>query len=337
MTWIGCEGVSQSGRARTPLFLSGAITPYLSALAWPGRLAFFVDAPPIDNQAMQADRLTTRPRYARVLSIAGSDSGGGAGIQADLKTFSALGCFGMTAITALTAQNTVGVSGIHAVPPQFLKAQLCAVLDDIGVDAVKIGMLHAPEIVRVVAWAIDHYRIAHVVLDPVMVATSGDRLIEEATVDVLRRELFPRASVITPNLDEAALLLGRPLASQADLDQAASDLLAQGARAVLLKGGHLPGNQVVDVLATAAQPWLRLSSPRIPSLNVHGTGCTLSSAIASYLARGLELPQAVERGRDFVLQAIRCGADVQTGRGHGPLCHGHAPVPMVTTPTPAAS
>jgi hydroxymethylpyrimidine/phosphomethylpyrimidine kinase len=303
MTWIGCEGVSQSGRARTPLFLSDAITPYLSALARPGRLAFFVDAPPIDNQPMQADRLTTRPRYARVLSIAGSDSGGGAGIQADLKTFSALGCFGMTAITALTAQNTVGVSGIHAVPPQFLKAQLCAVLDDIGVDAVKIG----------------------------------DRLIEEATVDVLRRELFPRASVITPNLDEAALLLGRPLASQADLDQAASDLLAQGARAVLLKGGHLPGNQVVDVLATAAQPWLRLSSPRIPSLNVHGTGCTLSSAIASYLARGLELPQAVERGRDFVLQAIRCGADVQTGRGHGPLCHGHAPVPMVTTSTPAAS
>jgi hydroxymethylpyrimidine/phosphomethylpyrimidine kinase len=274
-------------------------------------------------------------RYARVLSIAGSDSGGGAGIQADLKTFSALGCYGMTAITALTAQNTVGVAGIHAVPPAFLKAQLCAVLDDIGVDAIKIGMLHAPEIVEVVAWAIDHYRIAHVVLDPVMVATSGDRLIEEATVDVLRRELFPRASVITPNLDEAALLLGRPLRGESDLDQAAADLLAQGARAVLLKGGHLPGDQVVDLLATPAQPWLRLRTARIASRNVHGTGCTLSSAIAAYLARGLALAQAVERARAYILVAIRSGAEVQTGRGHGPLCHGHAPVPMVTTPTAA--
>lgn len=284
---------------------------------------------------MQAPTLTAPVRYARVLSIAGSDSGGGAGIQADLKTFSALGCYGMTAITALTAQNTVGVAGIHAVPPAFLKAQLSAVLDDIGVDAIKIGMLHAPEIVEVVAWAIDHYRVAHVVLDPVMVATSGDRLIEEATVDVLRRELFPRASVITPNLDEAALLLGRPLRGESDLDQAAADLLAQGAQAVLLKGGHLPGDQVVDLLATPAQPWLRLRSARIASRNVHGTGCTLSSAIAAYLARGLALPQAVERARAYILEAIRNGAEVQTGRGHGPLCHGHAPVPMVTTPTAA--
>lgn len=290
---------------------------------------------PADNRSMQDPSATAPSRYARVLSIAGSDSGGGAGIQADLKTFSALGCYGMTAITALTAQNTVGVAGIHAVPPAFLKAQLCAVLDDIGADAIKIGMLHAPEIVEVVAWAIDHYRIAHVVLDPVMVATSGDRLIEEATVDVLRRELFPRASVITPNLDEAALLLSRPLRGESDLDQAAADLLAQGARAVLLKGGHLPGNEVVDLLATSAQPWLRLRSVRIASRNVHGTGCTLSSAIAAYLARGLALPQAVERARAYILEAIRCGAEVQTGRGHGPLCHGHAPVPMVTTPTAA--
>jgi hydroxymethylpyrimidine/phosphomethylpyrimidine kinase len=286
---------------------------------------------------MQAAPPTHRPRYARVLSIAGSDSGGGAGIQADLKTFSALGCYGMTAITALTAQNTVGVSGIHAVPAAFLQAQLRAVLDDIGADAIKIGMLHAPEIVEVVAWAIDHYRIDHVVLDPVMVATSGDRLIEEATVDVLRRELFPRASLITPNLDEAALLLGRPLRGESDLEQAAVDLLAQGARAVLLKGGHLPGDQVVDLLAIPAQPWLRLRSARIASRNVHGTGCTLSSAIASYLARGLALPQAVERARGYILEAIRCGAEVQTGQGHGPLCHGHAPLPMVIGATAAAS
>lgn len=277
---------------------------------------------------IERDILPTH-RYARVLSIAGSDSGGGAGIQADLKTFSALGCYGMTAITALTAQNTLGVSGIHAVPPEFLKRQLQAVLEDIGADAVKIGMLHAPEIVRVVAWAIDHYGLKNVVLDPVMVATSGDRLIEEATVQVLREELFPRATLITPNLDEAALLLGRPLTDVDALEAAASDLLAQGARAVLLKGGHLPGEAVVDVLAQRGEPWLHLRSERIHSANVHGTGCTLSSATAAYLARGFALRDAVQQARSYILDAIGAGATVQTGRGHGPLCHGHAPQAMV--------
>ncbi len=271
-------------------------------------------------------------RPVRVLSIAGSDSGGGAGIQADLKTFAALGCYGMTAVTALTAQNTLGVRGIHAVPPDFLKAQLCAVLDDIGVDAVKIGMLHAPEIVKVVAWAIDHYGLKQVVLDPVMVATSGDRLIEEATVQVLREELFPRATVITPNLDEAALLLGRPINGLQDLQAAAADLLAQGARAVLLKGGHLPGDQVADVLAQPDEPWLHLRSQRIPSGNVHGTGCTLSSAVASFLAQGQPLARAVESARAYILEAIREGATMRTGQGSGPLCHGHAPVAMLRVP-----
>jgi hydroxymethylpyrimidine/phosphomethylpyrimidine kinase len=271
-------------------------------------------------------------RYARVLSIAGSDSGGGAGIQADLKTFSALGCFGMTAITALTAQNTQGVRGIHAVPPEFLKSQLQAVLDDIGVDAVKIGMLHAPEIVRVVAWAIDHYQLRNVVLDPVMVATSGDRLIEETTVQVLREELFPRASLITPNLDEAALLLGRPLRAVEDLEAAAEELQGQGARAVLLKGGHLPGEAVTDVLAERGEPHMHLRSERIPSRNVHGTGCTLSSAIAAHLAQGWPLRTAVQQSRGYILEAIRSGAQVQTGQGHGPLCHGHAPQPMARVP-----
>lgn len=271
-------------------------------------------------------------RYARVLTIAGSDSGGGAGIQADLKTFSALGCYGMTAITALTAQNTLGVSGIHAVPAEFLKAQLQAVLDDIGVDAVKIGMLHAPEIVRVVAWAIDHYDLKHVVLDPVMVATSGDRLIEEATVQVLRQELFPRATVITPNLDEASLLLGRPLSDEAALQAAALDLLAQGAQAVLLKGGHLPGEAVTDLLMQPGQPPLRLHSQRIQSRNVHGTGCTLSSAIACFLAQGWTLRDAVGQARRYIIDAIRAGAPVRTGQGHGPLCHGHAPLAMVKLP-----
>jgi hydroxymethylpyrimidine/phosphomethylpyrimidine kinase len=281
-----------------------------------------------DNRPMTSVAAATPAshRYARVLSIAGSDSGGGAGIQADLKTFAALGCYGMTAITALTAQNTMGVTGIHGVPPEFLKAQLSAVIEDIGVDAVKIGMLHAPEIVRVVAWAIDTYRIERVVLDPVMVATSGDRLIAEETVSVLVHELFPRATVVTPNLDEAALLLGRPIDGIDALDAAAADLLALGAPAALLKGGHLPGPEVVDLLARPGQPLLRLAANRIDSHNVHGTGCTLSSAIAAHLAIGLPLTEAVEGARAYVLKAIAAGASVRTGRGHGPLNHGHAPV-----------
>jgi hydroxymethylpyrimidine/phosphomethylpyrimidine kinase len=273
--------------------------------------------------------MTNEPqRYIRVLSIAGSDSGGGAGIQADLKTFAALGCYGMTAITALTAQNTLGVSGIHGVPPEMLKAQLSAVLDDIGVDAVKIGMLHAPEIVRTVAWALKHYKVERVVLDPVMVATSGDRLIAPDTVQVLVDELFPLATVVTPNLDEAALLLGRPITAASELEAAARDLLAMGATAVLLKGGHLPGNEVADLLVTNAGASQRLASPRIASRNTHGTGCTLSSAIAAYLALGHPLDQAVAQARSYILQAIASGADVYTGAGHGPLNHGHAPIPL---------
>ena len=276
---------------------------------------------------MQASSTSLTQRYVRVLTIAGSDSGGGAGIQADLKTFAALGCYGMTAITALTAQNTQGVQAIHAVPPEFLKAQLASVLGDIGVDAVKIGMLHTPEVVRTVAWAIDHYKLQRVVLDPVMVATSGDRLIAEETVDVLVRELFPRASVVTPNLDEAALLIGRPIEGAQALEDAGRSLLALGARAALVKGGHLSGDEVVDLLVQPDAPSLRLASQRIPSRNVHGTGCTLSSAIAAHLAQGLPLTEAVQRARAYILRAIAEGAQVQTGHGHGPLNHGHAPVP----------
>ena len=266
--------------------------------------------------------------YPRVLSIAGSDSGGGAGIQADLKTFAALGCYGMTAITALTAQNTVGVQAIHAAPASFLKAQLQSVLDDIGVDAVKIGMLHSPELVEVVAWAIDEYKLKQVVLDPVMVATSGDRLIAEETVEVLVKQLFPRALLVTPNLDEAALLLGRPLQNTESLQPAAQALIDLGAQAVLLKGGHLPGETVVDVLQQGGQHALTHAAPRIHSRNVHGTGCSLSSAIAANLALGASLDQAVAKARSFIHQAILQGAHVKTGQGHGPLNHGHAPQVM---------
>ena len=278
------------------------------------------------NDTASTSLTTPTTRYARVLSIAGSDSGGGAGIQADLKTFAALGCYGMTAITALTAQNTVGVQGIHPVPAAFLKAQLQSVIEDIGVDAVKIGMLHAPEIVEVVSWAIDHYQLKNVVLDPVMVATSGDRLIASDTVQVLVRELFPRAALITPNLDEAALLLQQPITDAQELDAAAQALLAMGAQAVLLKGGHLPGDALVDVLLQPGQPLLRMGSARIPSRNVHGTGCTLSSAIAAHLALGQGLADAVQAARQFIRAAISEGAAVKTGQGHGPLNHGHAPL-----------
>ena len=273
--------------------------------------------------------LTASPagsRYARVLSIAGSDSGGGAGIQADLKTCAALGCYGMTAITALTAQNTRGVRSIHAVPAAMLRDQIAAVVEDIGVDAVKIGMLHAPEIVQVVADALREYRLQQVVLDPVMVATSGDRLIAEETVSVLVQALFPLATVVTPNLDEAALLIGRSLRSSEDLEAAAQELLALGAPSVLLKGGHLPGDKVEDLLVERGGASQRWSAARIPSRNVHGTGCTLSSAIACYLALGEPLAEAIAKARQYILGAIAAGAAVRTGHGHGPLNHGHAPL-----------
>lgn len=282
-----------------------------------------MNASPVTNPAPS--------HYPRVLTIAGSDSGGGAGIQADLKTFAALGCFGMSAVTALTAQNTLGVRAIHGVPADFLKEQIAAVVEDIGVDAVKIGMLHAPEIVRAVAWAIDTYRLERVVLDPVMVATSGDALIENSTVAVLVEELFPRATVVTPNLDEAALLLGRPVREVDELDAACAGLLAKGAKAVLLKGGHLGGDMLTDVLAIAGEPaayWQRLSGSRIASRNVHGTGCTLSSAIAAHLALGYTLEEAVQAGHGYIRGAIEAGAAVVTGQGHGPLNHGYAPLPM---------
>lgn len=267
--------------------------------------------------------------YVRVLTIAGSDSGGGAGVQADLKTFAALGCYGMSAITALTAQNTQGVSAIHAPPAEFLVAQIDAVLGDIGAHAVKIGMLHAPEIVRVVADAIDRHAMRQVVLDPVMVSATGAPLIEPAAVQAVVTALFPRASIVTPNLDEAALLLGRRITTLAELEPAAQALLELGAHAVLLKGGHLPGDEVLDVLAMRGQAPILMRDTRIATRNLHGAGCTLSSAIAAHLALGLALPQAARAGRRYVREALAAGAAVQTGHGVGPLNHGFAPRPLV--------
>jgi hydroxymethylpyrimidine/phosphomethylpyrimidine kinase len=238
----------------------------------------------------------------------------------------------MTALTALTAQNTQGVRAIHAVPLDMLHAQIDAVVEDIGVDAAKIGMLHSAATVQAVANAIDRHRLERVVLDPVMVATSGATLIDREAIDVLVTQMFPRAALVTPNLDEAALLVARPLATEDDMYAAARELLARGARAVLLKGGHLAGDTVSDLLLARDDEPLWLRGPRIPSANTHGTGCTLSSAIAAHLARGATLEDAVRRARDYVRGALQAGAPVRTGAGSGPLNHAWQPQAMQTVP-----
>ncbi|MEJ5358093.1 MAG: bifunctional hydroxymethylpyrimidine kinase/phosphomethylpyrimidine kinase [Desulfobacterales bacterium] len=262
--------------------------------------------------------------YRRVLTIAGSDSGGGAGIQADLKTIAALGCYGASAITALTAQNTTGVRAIHPVPAEFTTAQIDAVLEDIGADAVKIGMLYSSELIRAVAQALRRWGARNVVLDPVMVAQSGDRLLREEAVAALKDELIPLADVITPNLPEAEVLLGGPVRDREAMAAAAFALGRLGSRAVLLKGGHLEGPESADLLYLgAAKRTVVFSSPRIPTANTHGTGCTLSSAIAAGLAKGRDIEQAVREAKGYLDQALRAGAGYTLGRGHGPVHHFH--------------
>jgi hydroxymethylpyrimidine/phosphomethylpyrimidine kinase len=228
----------------------------------------------------------------------------------------------------LTAQNTTGVRAIHAIPPQMLRDQIDAVIEDIGVDAVKIGMLHAPEIVQVVADAIDRHQLRQVILDPVMIATSGAVLIENEAVKALVQQLFPRVQLITPNLDEAGFLVGYTLKNEADMESAADQLLGVGARAVLIKGGHLSGDTVADLFVNSqGQKWW-LRAPRIHSPNTHGTGCTLSSAIAAHLALGDPIEQAIKKSHAYIRQALQAGAHVRTGSGSGPLNHFSAPVPM---------
>lgn len=271
------------------------------------------------------DKREERPAprtYRRVLTIAGSDSGGGAGIQADLKTFAALGCYGMSAITALTAQNTRGVSAIHPVPPDFAAAQIAAVLEDIGADAVKIGMLFSAELIHAVAGALTRFRVGRIVLDPVMVAQSGDRLLKDDAVGAVIAALMPLADVVTPNIPEAEVLLGRSLREPDELRTAARDLARHGSRSVLIKGGHFEGRESVDLLHLAAEDrFVELAAERIVSPNTHGTGCTLSSAIAAHLARGHGIEEAVRRAKEYITRAIAAGAGYAIGRGHGPVHH----------------
>jgi hydroxymethylpyrimidine/phosphomethylpyrimidine kinase len=257
------------------------------------------------------------------VTIAGSDSGGGAGIQADLKTFSALGVYGASVVTALTAQNTRGVTAIHDVPPQFIAAQIDAVFSDLDVRAVKIGMLSQPAVIEAVAAGLDRWKAKNIVLDPVMVATSGDRLLNPDAIDVLKRVLIPRALVITPNLPEAAALLDEPLARNEDEMLAqAGRLRDRGAQAVLIKGGHGEGADSVDMLVLASS-FTRLATPRVDTKNTHGTGCTLSSAIAAGLAKGLDLVAAAREAKVYVSEAIAASRRLAIGSGHGPVHHFH--------------
>ena len=257
------------------------------------------------------------------LTIAGSDSSGGAGIQADLKTFAALGVYGASAITALTAQNTAGVTAVHAVPPEFVTAQIDAVFGDLAIGAVKIGMVAERAIIEAIAAALKRWLPRMIVLDPVMVASSGDRLIATDAVEALRNNLFPLATIVTPNLPEAAVLLGEPMASSAAAIEAQGRrLLAFGCQAVLIKGGHGPGSESIDYLIDGSSN-LALAAPRLATKNTHGTGCSLSAAIAADLAKGESLVSAVRNAKTFVSAAI-AGADrFSVGHGHGPIHHFH--------------
>jgi hydroxymethylpyrimidine/phosphomethylpyrimidine kinase len=258
------------------------------------------------------------------VTIAGSDSGGGAGIQADLKTFSALGVYGASVLTALTAQNTVGVQGIHDVPSAFIAQQIDSVFSDLTVNAVKIGMLSQPAVIEAVAAGLDRHGARNVVLDPVMVAASGDRLLAPEAVGTLRRVLIPRALVVTPNLPEAAAILDEPVAQdEAGMRAQAERILQLGPHAVLVKGGHAEGAESTDILVDASGVQ-RFTSRRVATRNTHGTGCTLSSAIAAGLAKGLELRPAVEAAKTYISAAIGASETLHIGRGHGPVHHFHA-------------
>lgn len=270
--------------------------------------------------------MTTPPR---ALTIAGSDSGGGAGIQADLKTFQALGVFGMSAVTALTAQNTLGVQGIHAVPPGFVRQQIDSVLDDIGADAVKTGMLANASIIAVVADALDQHHVERLVVDPVSASKHGDPLLEPDAVSTLRNRLLPLATVVTPNVGEVRVLTGVEVESAQDLPRAAEAILGLGPRWALIKGGHLPGNEDAIDLLTDGDVRQEIRSRRLDTRDTHGTGCTLASAIAAELAKGAAVEDAVRTAKRVVTGAIAHG--VRVGAGIGPVDHAwwveHVPPP----------
>lgn len=259
---------------------------------------------------------------AIALTIAGSDSGGGAGIQADLKTFSALGVFGTSVITALTAQNTMGVHAVEDVSAAMIGAQIDAVFDDIAVGATKIGMVSRPETIAVIAQRLRHHGV-HPILDPVMIATSGDRLLQPNAIEALRQQLLPLAGLVTPNLPEAALLTDMPIAGdEAAMAAQAEAIVKAGAQAVLVKGGHLDGTHSTDILFDG-RTFTRFSTPRIQTRNTHGTGCTLAAAITAGRARGLPLEEAIGEAKDYLQSALQAASTLAVGKGSGPVHHFH--------------
>lgn len=264
--------------------------------------------------------------YRRVLTIAGSDPSGGAGLQADLKTFAACGCYGASAVVAVVDENTVGVTGIHPIPVDFVTGQIRSVLDDIGADAIKIGMLHSSKLIHAVRDTIARYPIKNIVLDPVMVATSGDPLLEPDAVATLRDELMPHVRIITPNIPEAELPLGEKIESQESLPDTARRLSELcGGVSVLLKAGHLRDPELTDVFYNAESGrHIILRSRRCDTANTHGTGCTLSSAFAAFLAHGNDLDRAARLAKDYITAAIEAGAEYTIGHGNGPVHHFHA-------------
>ena len=259
--------------------------------------------------------------YFRALTIAGSDNSGGAGIQADLKTFSALGCYGMSVITALTAQNTKGVRGIQEVEPDFIEEQIHSILDDIGVDAIKIGMLFNIPIIKTVAKILREKVTSFIVVDPVMYAKSGDRLLQEEAVQAIKEDLFPFATIITPNLLETEALLGRSIQSLEAMQQATVDLCSLGPKAAVVKGGGLTDSNSDDCLMVRGARFQWLKQDRIDTQNIHGTGCTFSSAITAFLARSYNLEDAVKEAKIYLTQALKAGADKNLGHGKGPVMH----------------
>ncbi|MDR2682654.1 MAG: bifunctional hydroxymethylpyrimidine kinase/phosphomethylpyrimidine kinase [Dysgonamonadaceae bacterium] len=260
-------------------------------------------------------------RYPAALTLAGSDSGGCAGIQADLKTFSAIGVFGTSVITSITAQNTQEVRAVETLSPEIIRQQAEAVLDDITIDAVKTGMLPSPEIIETVAGIIDRYALKNVIVDPVMVATSGARLASASIAGSFRDALYRRITLITPNIPEAETLSGVSIQTEKDFRKAAEVLLAQACPAVLIKGGHLSSACSEDILFRPDKEPVSFSSPRIDTANLHGTGCTFSSAIAAYCALGQELETAIASAKRYISSAIRSGSTMRLGKGHGPVNH----------------
>ena len=268
---------------------------------------------PKDNRA--------HPMNGRVLICAGSDSGGGAGIQADIKTVTALGCFAATAITALTSQNTKGVFNVLDIPTSFLRQQMTVVLEDIGADVIKTGMLHNAEVIRTISNTLENLGDSStLVIDPVMVAKGGHSLLQTSAIDALKNELIRKADVLTPNIPEAEVLVGIQITSVDDMRRAGERLLNMGPKSVLIKGGHLTDDTLTDILLTQSEEKL-YSSPRLKTVHTHGTGCTLASAIAAGIAQGLEVQIATERARKYVFEAIRTAPGL--GAGHGPLNHAH--------------